>query len=541
MHLLFDAFSSFFTGDSSAVSVYFVYNRHNHDRKELIMGNYVISLDQGTTSSRAIIFDKNAEIIARAQMPFRQIYPRPGWVEHDPEEILDTQLRVLTEAFQQSGLSLSDIAGIGITNQRETTIVWNKHTGKPVCNAIVWQCRRTAAECDRLIAEGFDEYVKGKTGLLIDAYFSATKIAWILDNVPDARRQAEQGDLLFGTVDTWLIWNLTGGRAHVTDYSNASRTMLFDIHNLTWDDRLCEMLNIPGIILPHPVSNSQIYGHISGDRIPSLTKLEGIPVCGSAGDQQAALFGQACFTPGDIKNTYGTGCFTLMNTGSSAVRSKNGLVSSVAWVLGEDKKPVYALEGSVFNGGSTIQWIRDELGLISSSPECDVLAAEVPDSGGVVIVPAFTGLGAPYWDMYARGTITGLTRGTNKRHIARAVLESIVFQVSDLIHAMSEDSSRPLTVLRADGGASVSDLMMQFQADMLNIPVDRPACVETSALGAAYLAGLASGVWKDTDEIAALRRTEKIFAPDCSEKFRREHLSRWHRAVNCAAGWESES
>ena len=504
------------------------------------MGEYIIALDQGTTSSGAIIFNKNAEIISRAQLPFQQIYPQPGWVEHDPEEILNTQLQALQSAFDQSGLSPADIAGIGITNQRETTVVWDRHTGKPVYNAIVWQCRRTAAECDRLISEGFDEYIKEKTGLLIDAYFSATKISWILDHVPGARRQAQQGNLLFGTIDTWLIWNLTGGRAHVTDYSNAARTMLFDIEKLTWDDRLCEITRVPRIMLPQPVPNSQRYGVLTHSLPGSLKELKDVPICGSAGDQQAALFGQTCFHPGDIKNTYGTGCFTLMNTGSSRIRSKNSLVTSVAWVLGENETPVYALEGSVFNGGSTIQWIRDELGIISSSPECDTLAAEVPDSGGVVIVPAFTGLGAPYWDMYARGTIIGLTRGSNKCHIARAVLEAIAFQVSDLIRAMSEDSEYSLTGLNVDGGASVSDLMLQFQADMLNIPVNRPACVETSALGAAYLAGLAAGVWKNTEELASLRRTEKIFVPDCTEEIRRNRLAQWHKAVGCAAGWASE-
>ena len=509
------------------------------------MGEYIIALDQGTTSSRAIIFSREAEIVARAQIPFRQIYPHPGWVEHDPEEILDTQFRALEEAFERSGLRPADIAGIGITNQRETTIVWDRHTGKPVYNAVVWQCRRTAAECDRLTAEGLDSYVRSKTGLLVDAYFSGTKIKWILDHVPEARLRAEKGDLLFGTVDTWLIWNLTGGKAHVTDYSNASRTMLFDIDRLRWDDDLCRALSVPASMLPKPVSNSQIYGYVAhslpgGRDLRGAAALEGIPICGAAGDQPAALFGQACFRPGDMKNTYGTGCFTLMNTGASSVRSARGLVTSAAWALGPDSPPVYALEGSVFNGGSTIQWIRDELGLISSSRECDLLAEQVPDSGGVFIVPAFTGLGAPYWDMYARGTITGLTRGSNKKHIARAVLESIAYQVADLIAVMTADSGYPADMLRADGGASVSDIMLQFQADLLGIPVNRPSCVETTALGAAGLAGLAAGVWKSPEEFASLRRTDAVFTPKCDGKYRSRSMAQRHRAVSRAAGWAKD-
>ena len=504
------------------------------------MGSFILALDQGTTSSRAILFDRSGRVAAMAQQTFPQHYPQPGWVEHDPLELWESQRSVAAQALEELGPD-ARIAGIGITNQRETTILWDKATGEPVYNAIVWQCRRTAGICDKLKeTPGMAETIAEKTGLVIDAYFSATKISWILDHVPGARRQAQQGDLLFGTIDTWLIWNLTGGRAHVTDYSNAARTMLFDIEKLTWDDRLCEITRVPRIMLPQPVPNSQRYGVLTHSLPGSLKELKDVPICGSAGDQQAALFGQTCFHPGDIKNTYGTGCFTLMNTGSSRIRSKNSLVTSVAWVLGENETPVYALEGSVFNGGSTIQWIRDELGIISSSPECDTLAAEVPDSGGVVIVPAFTGLGAPYWDMYARGTIIGLTRGSNKCHIARAVLEAIAFQVSDLIRAMSEDSEYSLTGLNVDGGASVSDLMLQFQADMLNIPVNRPACVETSALGAAYLAGLAAGVWKNTEELASLRRTEKIFVPDCTEEICRNRLAQWHKAVGCAAGWASE-
>ncbi len=505
---------------------------------------YVIALDQGTTSSRAIVFDSSAVIHAKSQYPFEQIYPKPGWVEHDPAEIIRTQLQALRDVAHKYG---PDTAAIGITNQRETTIVWNKHTGRPVYNAIVWQCRRTADICNELKERGLEEYIHSTTGLLIDAYFSATKIKWILDNVPGARADAEAGDLLFGTVDTWLIWNLTGGRVHTTDYSNASRTMLFDIEDLCWDERLCDELGIPVQMLPRPVSNSEIYGCVDGHAC-GIPELDGVPVCGSAGDQQAALFGQACFEAGEAKNTYGTGCFTLMNTGSRRVSSAHGLVSTVAWSLSgsDDQKNnvvTYALEGSVFNGGSTIQWIRDELGIISSSHECDILAAKVPDNGGVYIVPAFTGLGAPYWDMYARGTITGLTRGANKCHIARAVLECIAYQVYDLVNAMARDLGSPLKELRADGGASVSDIMMQFQSDILQIPVNRPEQIETTAMGAAFLAGLAAGVWNDLDELRTLRRSERIFTPDeAVSKADCERLLRnWHRAVDASRGWASES
>ena len=408
-------------------------------------------------------------------------------------------------------------------------------------NAIVWQCRRTADICDELKARGLELYIHEKTGLLIDAYFSATKIKWILDNVPGARAGAEAGELLFGTVDTWIIWNLTGRRVHTTDYSNASRTMLFDIDGLCWDERLCAELGIPVQMLPRPVSNSEIYGCIDGAAC-GIPELDGVPVCGSAGDQQAALFGQACFDAGEAKNTYGTGCFTLMNTGHRRVNSSHGLVSTVAWSLGNGAGVTYALEGSVFNGGSTIQWIRDELGLISSSHECDILAAEVPDNGGVYVVPAFTGLGAPYWDMYARGTITGLTRGANKRHIARAVLECIAYQVTDLVTAMTRDLGSPLKELRADGGASVSDIMMQFQSDILCIDVNRPEQTETTAMGAAFLAGLAAGVWHDTDELRSLRRSERVFTPDdaFTDADRRRLLDCWHRAVDSSRGWAAE-
>lgn len=521
------------------------------------MGEYIIALDQGTTSSRALIFDRNGQIAAKVQIPFRQIYPRPGWVEHDPKDLLASQLQALCGAFGSSGLKAEDIAGIGITNQRETTILWDRHTGEPVYNAIVWQCRRTAEDCEHLISQGLGDPVREKTGLLIDAYFSATKIRWILNHVPEARKKADRGDLLFGTVDSWLIWNLTGGSAHVTDYSNASRTMLFNIEKLAWDSDLCRAFDIPEQILPQPVPNSRLYGRVASApafRPENLTALEGIPICGSAGDQPAALFGQGCLRPGDMKNTYGTGCFTLMNTGNAPVRSGQGLLSSVAWCTDADGHPVYALEGSVFNGGSTIQWIRDELGIISSSHECDILAGQVDDSGGVFVVPAFTGLGAPYWDMYARGAVLGLTRDSSKKHIARAVLESIAYQVADLVAAMSadaggsdhgsgrgshsrSDSSGLLTELRADGGASVSDLMLQFQADLLGIPVSRPSCVETTALGAAGFAGLAAGVWKSPEEFASLRRTDAVFHPQIGAEERVKRMEEWHRAVKRASGW----
>lgn len=498
------------------------------------MERYVIALDQGTTSSRAIIFNQKGEIVAKAQNPFRQIYPQPGWVEHDPMEIWNSELRALTEAVNAAHIDLRAVAGIGITNQRETTILWDRATGKPVYNAIVWQCRRTAPICDELKAQGWEEKVREKTGLLIDAYFSGTKIKWIMDNVPGVRERAERGELCAGTVDSWLIWNLTGGKAHVTDYSNASRTMLFNIHTLQWDEELCDVLGIPMSILPKPCSNSEVYGYVATD-IPGFEVNMDIPVCGSAGDQQAALFGQACFTPGQAKNTYGTGCFTLMNVGDRVVESKNGLVTSVAWQV--QGKTCYALEGSVFNGGSTIQWLRDELSLIGSASECDRLAESVPNSGGVIVVPAFTGLGAPYWDMYARGTIVGLTRGSNKAHIARAVLDAIALQVTDLVRAMNEDAPCPLTDLRVDGGASVSDVMMQIQADLLRISVDRPAQVETTAFGAAALAGLATGVWQNFEELEKLRRSQHVFTPvreeeDCAAEYRR-----WQRAVERARDW----
>ena len=498
------------------------------------MRPYVVALDQGTTSSRAILFNQAGEIVSRAQHPFRQIYPQPGWVEHDPLDIWATEKRALAEAVGAAHIDPKQIAAIGITNQRETTILWDRATGQPVHNAIVWQCRRTAPLCDELKEQGLGPLVTERTGLLIDAYFSGTKIRWLLDHVPGARQRAERGELRAGTVDSWLIWNLTGGAAHVTDYSNASRTMLFNIHDLRWDADLCAALDIPVSLLPEPLPSCHLYGTVAPG-IPGLEDLAGIPICGSAGDQPAALFGQACFAPGQAKNTYGTGCFTLMNVGDAPVASQAGLVTSVAWSL--NGRTTYALEGSVFNAGSTIQWLRDELGLIASAPECDRLAESVPDSGGVYVVPAFTGLGAPYWDMYARGTIVGLTRGTTRAHIARAVLDAIALQVADLVRAMNADAPCPITTLRVDGGASVSDIMMQTQADLLRLPVDRPAQVETTAFGAAALAGLSAGVWGGLEELEALRRSQHVFLPrrpeaDCEAQYRQ-----WRRAVDRSLRW----
>ena len=499
------------------------------------MNGYVIALDQGTTSSRAIIFDSNGIPVSIGQYPFPQIFPKPGWVEHDPMVILDTQLRAMAEAFEKSELSPTDIAGIGITNQRETTIVWDKNTGKPVYNAIVWQCRRTAQMCEELEKAGIGDYVQEKTGLLIDAYFSGTKIKWILDNVPGARERAERGELLFGNVDSWLIWNLTGGKAHVSDYSNCSRTMIFDINELKWDEKLCKALDIPMSMLPTPVPSSMIYGNVAAG-ISGIEILAGTPVCGSAGDQAAALFGQGCIDRGQAKNTYGTGCFTLMNTGSQSVRSKNGLVTSVAWSIGG--KTTYALEGSVFNAGSTIQWLRDEVGLLGTSSECEALATSVPDNGGVYLVSAFTGLGAPRWDMYARGAIVGLTRGCTKAHIARAALEGIADQVKDLLDAMESDAGEKLSVLRVDGGASVNNFLLQFQSDLLRKPIDRPQMVETTAFGAAFLAGLATGVWSSVDEIKKLRKSDRVFEPIMDESDAEKLHATWLRAVERSANWE---
>lgn len=498
------------------------------------MAQYIMALDQGTTSSRAIIFDKQGNIIGKAQNEFEQIYPKAGWVEHDPLSILYSQFQAVANCVISSGVKPGEIAGIGITNQRETTILWDRQTGKPVYNAIVWQCRRTADYCEKLKEEGLADYIKETTGLVIDAYFSATKIKWILDNVPEARRLADQNRLLFGTVETWLIWNLTGGSVHVTDYSNASRTMLFDVDKLCWDEFLCDKLGIPMSILPEPVPSSKMYGRV-GKNILGLEALEGIPICGAIGDQPAALFGQACFEPGQAKNTYGTGCFLLMNTGEKRVKSENNLLTGVAWGIGN--KVEYSIEGSAFNAGSVIKWLRDEVHLIDSARRCDELAESVPDANGIYFVPAFTGLGAPYWDMYARGSIVGLTRGVNRAHIARSVLEAITYQMTDLLEAMKADSGIEFTELRVDGGASVSDIMLQIQADMIRCNVNRPKTVETTALGAAYLAGLAVGVWESKEEIQKNRQVDKIFSPVMDENKRNELYAGWKKAVECSKGW----
>ncbi len=498
------------------------------------MNGYVLALDQGTTSSRAILFDRQGQITALAQYPITQYYPVPGWVEHDPMEILSTQLLAAAEVFEKSGLSPTDLAAIGITNQRETPILWDKDTGKPVCNAIVWQCRRTADLCEKLKQEGAAETVLQKTGLLIDPYFSGTKIRWILDRDPSLLPRAQRGEILFGNVDSWLIWNLTGGKCHVTDYSNASRTMLFDIDRLCWDPELCHLLGIPMEMLPTPVPSSMIYGTVARG-LRGLEALSGVPIAGAAGDQAAALFGQGCFTPGQAKNTYGTGCFTLLNTGSSSIRSHHGLLTSVAWSL--DGQVSYALEGSAFNAGSAIQWLRDECHIIAAAHESDLQAELLERNDGVYFVPAFTGLGAPYWDVDARGSFFGLTRGTGKAHLCRAVLESIAYEVADLVDTMNLESSTPITELRVDGGASVSDFMMQFQADLLDVDVLRPAIVETTAMGAAYLAGLASGVWSGTDELTRLGTTERVFTPHMEDPERKALQENWHLAVDLSRQW----
>ena len=499
------------------------------------MKKYILALDQGTTSSRTIVFDKRGNIVSKAQFEFTQIYPQSGWVEHDPYEIWESQLHSLQVALQNGNIKAEEIAAVGITNQRETTICWERETGKPVYNAIVWQCRRTAPICEKLKEMGLEPYVKEHTGLLIDAYFSATKIKWILDNVPEARTLANENKLCFGTVETWLIWNLTNKQVHVTDYSNASRTMLFDIEKLCWDETLCNKLGIPMSILPEVKESSAIYGEIA-DNLPGLSELAGIPIGGAIGDQQSALFGQACFNAGQAKNTYGTGCFLLMNTGDKRVRSKNQLIEGIAWGL--NGKVTYDLEGSAFNAGSVIKWLRDELRMISEPSECDFLAESVEDSNGIYLVPAFTGLGAPYWDMYARGCIVGLTRGTNRAHFARAVLESITYQVTDLIDAMAKDSEMIISEIRVDGGASVSNVMLQIQADMAGAKVNRPKLVETTALGAAYMAGLAVGFWKNLDEIETDREVDRIFIPNVNTEKREKMLKGWHKAVKCSMNWE---
>ncbi|MDB8849442.1 glycerol kinase GlpK [Peptostreptococcus anaerobius] len=495
------------------------------------MEKYVLSFDAGTTSSRAIIFNKKGEIINVAQKEFKQIYPKAGWVEHDPMEIWASQSGVAREVLEMSAIRPEQIAAIGITNQRETTIVWDKNTGRPVYNAIVWQCRRTASYCEKLKEEGWTEKIKDRTGLVVDAYFSGTKIAWILDNVEGAREKAERGELLFGTVDTWLVWNLTRGKVHVTDYSNASRTMLYNIKELKWDDEILERLNIPKSMLPEVRNSSEVYGHTDTGTYGGAQ----IPIAGIAGDQQAALFGQNCFEPGMVKNTYGTGCFVLMNTGEEMIQSKNGLLTTIAW--GIDGKVHYALEGSVFIAGAAIQWLRDELRLVYDSPQSEYYANKIEDTDGLVVVPAFTGLGAPYWDMYARGGIFGITRGTKREHLVRATLESLAYQSKDVIDAMQEDAGLPLAYLRVDGGASANNFLMQFQADMLNTQVHRPKTLETTALGAAYLAGLAVGYWKDLEEISEEFAIDKEFLPEMSEEKRTKNYKYWKKAVERSMDW----
>ncbi|MDR1874632.1 MAG: glycerol kinase GlpK [Synergistaceae bacterium] len=495
------------------------------------MGKYLVALDQGTTSSRAIIFDKQGNGVSSAQMEFTQIFPQPGWVEHDPMEIWSSQLAVLVEAKARFGVAAGDIAAIGITNQRETTIVWDRHTGKPIYNAIVWQCRRTSEYVDTLKAKGFDKTLKEKTGLVADAYFSGTKVRWILENVPGAREKAEKGDLLFGTVDTWLIWKLTKGRCHVTDYSNASRTLLYNIHKLEWDDEILKELNIPKSMLPEVKPSSYVYGNCDAEFLGGE-----VPIAGIAGDQQAALFGQCCFEPGMVKNTYGTGCFILMNTGEKAITSKNGLLTTIAWGIGD--KVEYALEGSVFVAGAVIQWLRDGLRMLDNAAFTEGYASKVPDSAGVYVVPAFTGLGAPYWDQYARGAIVGLTRGVEKEHFIRAALESLAYQSYDVVKAMDADNEGVgLKALRVDGGACANNFLMQFQADILGVDVVRPKVIESTALGAVYLAGLAVGYYKDKADITQNVAVDKTFKPNMDAAHREELLAGWKEAVKRALGW----
>ena len=497
------------------------------------MAKYIMALDQGTTSSRCILFDKAGNICSMAQREFEQIYPKPGWVEHNPMEIWSTQYAVMSEAMALLGAKPNDIAGIGITNQRETTIVWDKETGEPVYNAIVWQCRRTAKDINLLVKDGYADVIKAKTGLVPDAYFSATKIAWILSNVAGARKKAEEGRLLFGTVDTWLIWKLTGGAVHVTDYTNASRTMLFDIHNRCWDKELLEKFNIPEVLLPKVKPSSCIYGYTD----PSV--LAGnVAIAGAAGDQQAALFGQCCFEPGEVKNTYGTGCFLLMNTGDKPVESKHGLITTIA--AGSDDQLHYALEGSVFTGGAIVQWLRDEMRLIRSSSQSEDYARMVNDTNGVYIVPAFSGMGAPYWNPYARGCVVGLSRGANKEHFIRASLESIAYQTYDVLKAMESDTGHIVKELKVDGGASANDFLMEFQADILGAKIRRPKCIETTALGAAYLAGLAVGFFKDLNEIRDNWQLASTFESSMAPSDRDTLLAGWRRAVKCAISYTDE-
>lgn len=493
---------------------------------------YILALDQGTTSSRAILFDKAGSIVKVSQKEFTQIYPKAGWVEHDAMEIWGTQSGVAREVLETAGVRPEEVAAIGITNQRETTVVWDKNTGKPVYNAIVWQCRRTASICDDIKAKGLEDYIRNATGLVVDAYFSGTKVKWILDNVEGAREKAEKGELLFGNIDTWLVWNLTRGKVHVTDYSNASRTMLYNIGDLKWDDKILEELNIPKSMLPEVKPSSEVYGYTDEKTFGGAQ----LPIAGIAGDQQAALFGQACFEDGMAKNTYGTGCFILMQTGEKRVMSKNGLLTTIAW--GVDGKVEYALEGSVFMGGATIQWLRDELKLVTDAADSEYFATKVEDTNGVYLVPAFAGLGAPHWDMYARGTMVGLTRGANKNHIIRAALESIAYQSKDVISAMEEDSGIKLSTLKVDGGATANNFLMQFQSDILGSEVHRPVVTETTALGAAYLAGLAVGFWQSKDEITKNWAVNREFTPAMADADRDAKYSGWVRAVERAKEWE---
>ena len=494
---------------------------------------YIMALDAGTTSNRCILFNEKGEIVSVAQKEFTQIFPQPGWVEQDANEIWSTQLGVAVEAISKIGVSANEIHAIGIANQRETTIVWDKVTGEPVYHAVVWQCRRTSEFCDELKERGLTKLFRDKTGLVIDAYFSATKLKWILDQVPEARERAKKGELLFGTVDTWLMWKLTKGRVHATDYSNASRTMMYNINELCWDKEILDILDIPECMLPEVMPSSGLYGKTDSSFLGGE-----IPIAGVAGDQQVALFGQTCFLPGEAKNTYGTGCFLLMNTGTKPVFSDNGLVTTLAW--GIDGKVNYALEGSIFIGGASVQWLRDELRLIDSAEDSEYMARKVKDTNGCYVVPAFTGLGAPYWNQYARGTIVGLTRGVNKYHIIRATLESIAYQVSDVLRAMEADSGITLSALKVDGGASANDFLMQTQADIIQTPVNRPICLETTALGAAYLAGLAVGYWKDFEDIRRNAGVSRAFVPEITQQECQERLDGWKRAVGCAISWTKQ-
>lgn len=494
------------------------------------MKQYVLAIDQGTTSSRCMLFDREGDIASVSQREIKQIFPQPGWVEHDPKEIRDTVYTVIRDAIEKAGASCENIAAIGITNQRETTIVWEKATGKPIANAVVWQCRRTSGIVDGLVKDGMTDMIREKTGLVPDAYFSGTKIKWLLDNVPGAREKAESGELLFGTVDTWLIWNLTGGKVHITDYTNASRTMLFNIHTRKWDEDLLKLLGVPACMLPEVKPSSAIYGYTD-------EKLFGaaIPIAGAAGDQQGALFGQCCFNKGDMKNTYGTGCFLLLNTGKEPVNSKNGLIATIA--AGTDDEPDYALEGSIFVAGAAVQWLRDGLRILASAGESEHFARETPDTAGGYVVPAFTGLGAPYWNQHARGTIVGITRGFTKSHLIKATLDAIAYQTHDIVRAMEQDAGIKVNELKVDGGASMNNYLMQFQSDILHCNVQRPNAVETTALGAAYLAGLAVGYWSDKDDIRRNWSLGKVFKPDMEEAKRKELLSGWKKAVKCAMVW----